>query len=490
MRILMISSEVESLARTGGLGDVVEALSLALASVGAEVMVVTPLYGVSRVPRQVTRWEGTVETRWGWGPHDVHHVAVVELDPVRFPSGGSRRTCLVDAPALYQRHGLYGDAYGEFGDNAHRFAVMSRAALEISLRAWPDTHGPDVIHAHDWHATFAILYAKLVMGDEWARKGTVFTVHNLQFQGLLDEGALDRLHLPREAFRPEVLWNDGNVNLIKGATALADRITTVSPTYAREILTPEGGFGLDAHLRAHAARLRGILNGIDVERFDPRTDAAILSTYDAEGIVEGKAVCKAALALELGLDGADGPHFGSVGRLAWQKGIDLLVPLIGEIVDRGGRMVVVGQGDRDLEEQLLRAQEQFKGRVGVRIAFDPPMSRRIYSATDFFFVPSRFEPCGLTQMYAMRYGSIPIVTDVGGLHDTVSPIDRDRDTGVGLLAEMPIHADLLGATRDAFALWADTDAFRRAARRGMAEDFSWTLPAKEYLALYGEVLAR
>lgn len=484
-RILMISSEVESLARTGGLGDVVEALSIALAALGAHTLVVTPLYGVTKVPRTTQRWPGTVEIRHGWGPGDVRHAGVVELDTMRFPSGGSRRVCLVDDPALYARAGIYGDAAGAFGDNELRFAVLSRGALEIAARAWDD--GPDVIHAHDWHASFAILYARRVMGERWAKTPSVFTVHNLAFQGVLDEGALDRLHLPREAYRPEVLWHEGNVNLMKGATALANRITTVSPRYAAEILTPEGGFGLDGHFRAHAQKLVGIINGIE-DRFDPRTDAALVCRYDVDTATRGREECKAKLVEEVGLDRDDGPLFAAVTRLTWQKGIDLLVPLLDEIVERGGRVLLVGQGDADQEWQVRSAAERFKGRVAARIAFDPPLSRRVYAGSDFFFVPSRFEPCGLTQMYAMRYGSIPIVTDVGGLHDTVAPIDRVRDVGTGFVASFAGVDQLRHAVHEAFDLWKAQSALVGARARGMTKDFSWDGPARDYAALYASLL--
>lgn len=484
-RILLISSEVESLARTGGLGDVVEALSIALARLGAHTLVVTPLYGVTKVPRTTQRWPGTVPIRFGWGPDDVRHAGVVELDTMRFPSGGSRRVCLLDDPGLFARAGIYGDAWGAFGDNELRFAVMSRGALEIAARAW--SGGPDVIHAHDWHASFAILYAKLVMGDAWARTPSIFTVHNLAFQGVLDDGALDRLHLPRAAYVPEILWHEGNVNMMKGATALASRITTVSPTYAREILTVEGGFGLDLHFRAHQHKLVGILNGIE-DRFDPRTDSALACRYDVDTASSGRAECKARLAQEVGLDPGDGPLFAAVTRLTWQKGIDVLAPLLGEIVDAGGRVLVVGQGDADLEWHLRAAADRFRGRVAVRIAFDPPLSRRVYAGADFFFVPSRFEPCGLTQMYAMRYGSIPIVTDVGGLHDTVTPIDVERDVGTGLVAPFADVGMLRTAVRQAFALWEDLGARSRARARGMATDFSWDGPAARYAELYASLL--
>jgi starch synthase len=488
LRVLMVSSEVESLARTGGLGDVVDALSVALADLGLDVLVVTPLYGVTRLPKSTRRWPSPVPVRHGWGPDDVRAVGVVELDEARFASGGVRRVCLVDDPALFRnRAGIYADAGGTFGDNALRFAVMSRGALEIADRVWPG-EGPDVLHAHDWHAAFATIYARAVMGDRWKAKASVFTIHNLAYQGVLDEGALDRLHLPRELYNPFVLWHEHNVNLMKGATALADRITTVSPTYAKEILTPENGFGLDGHLRAHAARLRGIVNGIDVARFDPKTDLALASRYDASSFPNGRAACRAALAKEAGIDPGDGPIFGAVTRLTWQKGIDLLLPLFGEIVESGGSIVVVGQGETELEAQLLDAMDHHAGRVCVRIAFDPPLSRRIYAGSDFFLMPSRFEPCGLTQMYAMRYGALPIVTDVGGLHDTVTPMGRG-DVGTGFVAAYPGIEALRLAVDAALELHGDRGAHARAVARAMSEDFSWASPARAYRALYEELVA-
>lgn len=485
LRVLMISSEVESLARTGGLGDVVAALSRALAEAGKEVLVVTPLYGVTRLPPDIQRWPAPTPIRFGWGPHDVEHAGVVELETTTFPSGGTLRTCLIDSPRLFGRAGIYGENGGVFEDNPLRFAVMSRGALEISARAWET--GPDVLHAHDWHAAFAIVYAKLVMGPRWAKTPAVFTIHNLAFQGVLDEEDLDLLHLPREAYKPEVLLHDQRVNLMKGATALADRVTTVSPTYAREILTPQGGFGLDAHLRAHEDRLSGIVNGIDTALFDPSTDPHLAHRFDATSLVQGRAACKRALAEEVGLEPGDGPLFGAVTRLTWQKGIDLLLGALDAIVAEGGRVLIVGQGDHDLEQRLTTAAARFPGKVAVRIAFDPPLSRRVYSASDFFFVPSRFEPCGLTQLYAMRYGALPIVTDVGGLHDTVAPAHGDR--GTGFVMPAPSVVALETACRHAFALYRDREAMVRVQVRAMAEDHSWRGPAQAYVDLYEQARA-
>lgn len=486
-RILMVSSEVESLARTGGLGDVVEALSLAVARSGAHVIVVTPLYGVSRVPKERTRWPREVPIRHGWGPDDVRHAGVVELETTHFPSGGTRRICLIDDPGLYARAGIYGDAWGTFGDNALRFAVLSRGALEIADRAWDG--GPDVVHAHDWHAALAVIYARTAMGERWARTPSVFTIHNLSFQGVFGDHMVDQLHIPRSLLTPSVLRHEGQANLMKGATALADRITTVSPTYAREILTPEGGFGLDEHLRAHASKLVGIVNGIDTERFDPAKDGMLACRYDAGTASRGRAACKKALRAELGLADGDGPLFATVSRLTWQKGIDLVLPLFDDLVSRGAKVVVVGQGETWLEDQLVSAQARFPGDVAVRIAFDPGLSRRVYAAADFFLVPSRFEPCGLTQLYAMRYGAVPIVTDVGGLHDTVQPVSADGAAGTGFVAPRAEVGAMRAACVAACEVFGDAEATARIRARGMQTDVSWSSPARAYRVLYESVRA-
>ncbi|MEZ4263954.1 MAG: glycogen synthase [Polyangiaceae bacterium] len=483
-RVLMISSEVECLARTGGLGDVVDALSTTLGRRDASVIVVTPKYGTTRMP-PTTRWPSVVPARHGWAPHDVRDVGVLEVtgDLARH-----RRLCLLDDPPLFDRGGIYGDAHGTFGDNDLRFAVLSRAALEVAGRAWDG--GPDVIHAHDWHAAFAVLYARLTMGVAWSQVPVVFTLHNIAFQGVLGADAIDRLAIGREAFVPEVLEQMGRVNLVKGATALADRITTVSPTHAREICTPAFGFGLDGHLTAHAHRLTGILNGIDVERFDPRADGALARVYDERTLRVGKDRCKQALSEELGLTPGPGPLFGVVSRLTWQKGIDLLEPLVHDLVGRGARLAVVGQGDPTLERALLDLAARFPGRVATRIAFDPPLSRRVYAASDFFLVPSRFEPCGLTQMYAMRYGAIPIVADVGGLHDTVTPITDGGETGSGFVFSSGDVVGLGRALGDALELFDAPEARERVARRLMQRDFSWDEPARQYEALYAAIAPR
>ncbi len=483
----MVASEVAPFARTGGLGDVVGGLSSALAALGCDVVIVTPRYNVTRVPAPASWWPDPVVARVGWGPRDTRVLGVLETT---LPGGGTPgvRVCLLDHPDLFARDGIYGDRFGTFGDNDTRFVVMSRGALEVAARVWgppgSDGGGPDVVHAHDWHAAPAVIASKLTMGGEWARTRAVFTIHNLAFQGVLGVDALDRLALPRAAFADGTLAHDGQVNLLRGAIALSDRVSTVSPTYAREILGRREGCGLDGVLREHASKLSGIVNGIDEPRFDPASDASLAACFDREEPFQGKGACKAALAAELGLTDGGGPLFASVCRLTRQKGVDLLLAIVPGLIDRGATFALVGAGDENLEEALRGFAARFPGRVSVRIAFDDALARRVYAGADFVVVPSRYEPCGLTQLYAMRYGALPIVTPVGGLRDTVVPVDVLADAGTGLVAAAATTAALLVAIEDALALYRDGVSYRAAVHRAMRRDSSWAAPARQYVALY------
>jgi starch synthase len=410
----------------------------------------------------------------------VRQCGVVELPQ---QEEGRLRVCLLDEPALFDRQGIYGDTNGAFGDNELRFATLSRGALELAARAWGTE--PDVIHAHDWHAALSVIYARLTMGPPWARVGSVFTIHNLGFQGVIGFDALDKLAIPRDAFYSGDMAHEGNVNLMKGAITFADRVTTVSPTYAYEIQTREGGFGLDGHLRYHSPKVSGVVNGIDMGRFDPATDARIALNYDAQTYEAGKRACKRALTDELGLDPADdAPLFATIARLTWQKGTDLFLGIFPHLVERGARAVIVGQGDADLEHAVRAAAARFPGRVAGRIAFDPPLARRVYAASDFFCVPSRYEPCGLTQMYAMRYGAVPIVTAVGGLKDTVEPARPALGQGTGIVAPFAGVYELAMACEDALGFYRDPVSMKGIVRRSMARDSSWTPSATRYLEMY------
>ncbi len=486
----MVAAEVAPFAHTGGLGDVLGGLSLALANLGVDVVVVTPRYGVTTIPEATRWWADTVPARVGAAEEDVCALGVLETR-VSGATGSGFRVCFLDYPTLFARDGIYGDAHGAFGDNDVRFAVMCRGALSVASRIWPAdggrSAGPDVIHAHDWHAALAIVSSRLTMDHDGSIARTVFTIHNLAFQGVFGAAILERLGLPRAAYVDGTLEHDGQVNLLQGAVALADRVTTVSPTYALEIQTPRDGFGLDSVLRRHAGKLVGILNGIEEARFDPSTDPTIAMRYDREAPHAGKSACKRALADELGLAPGRGPLFASVSRLTEQKGIDLLLSLIPGLVAHGASFALVGTGDAPLERALGAVAERFPGRVASRIAFDPLLSRRVYAGSDYFVVPSRYEPCGLTQLYAMRYGSIPIVTAVGGLRDTVTPISALFSTGTGLVATSPDAAALLVACEDALTLHRDVSSHEAAVARAMSRESSWAAPARAYAELYASL---
>jgi starch synthase len=494
-RILMVSSEVESLARTGGLGDVVEALARSLAARGADVVVVTPKYGVTRVPPDARRWDAPVHAPLGLG--HARELAVLESriashgSALSSPSRGvgQPRVCLLLEAQLFERDGIYGDSRGPFGDNAFRFATLSSGALSVAERAW-DGDLPDVVHAHDWHAALAVIYARRTRGDAWAKVPTVLTIHSLAYQGVIDPRELGYLGIPRDAWSAGWIRHDGSVNLMKGGIELADRVTTVSETYAREIQSAPHGSGLEGHLRWHSKKLTGIINGIDVESFDPGTDGAIARRYGPPDAFEGKRVCKTALMAELGLEGGTGvPLFTLVSRLQRIKGIDLLLSMCPAIVERGARVALVGTGDPALEAGLRALAARYPRRVAARIAFDPMLARRLFAGSDFLVVPSRDEPCGLTQLYAMRYGSVPIVTAVGGLRDTVQPVNAAHATGTGLVAAAADRPSLLLALEDALSLWRDPIAMASLIARGMARDSSWDEPTGRYTALYEELSA-
>ncbi len=483
-RILQISAEVDTLARTGGLGDVSLGLSRALAARGEDVVLVTPLYGNTKVPPGARFWSHPIHPRVGWGRDDVRTSGVLEAN-----LHGVRVLMVANDGLFGGRSGIYGDKRGTFGDNELRFAAMSAAALEIADAAFG--RPPDVLHAHDWHAALSVIYARTRRGTAWSRVPSVFSIHNIAYQGVLGFESLDRLGVPRDLYHPEVLEAAGAANLLKGACALASRISTVSPAYAREILSEPNAFGLAGFLRARANKLIGIVNGIDTSLWDPKTDRALVHAYDVGSVTEGKGTNKAALFAEVGLWDSSAPLFACVSRFTWQKGIDLALSVVPALVEQGARILFLGTGEGAIESGVREMAARYPGRVAARIAFDDALARRIYAGADFIMVPSRFEPCGLTQLYAMRYGAAPIVTDVGGLHDTVEPYDAVREVGVGFVARNFDPLDLLLACEEALAAYGDRVGLHSLRTRAMTRDHSWTHAAGVYdELLYGPLTAR
>jgi starch synthase len=478
MRILHVASEVAPYSKTGGLADVLGALPRALAALGHEVAVVTPRYrsidperfGLARRLRGLAAPLGA----------DTVGVGVYEG---QVPSTPRVRIYLIDHPPSFDRDGLYGDAGGDFADNARRFALLGSAALALAAEfgAWPD-----IVHGHDWQAGPTILYAKRPWGD-LPRPKTVFTLHNLAFQGLFSEHAIDDLGLPREYYTPDGYEYWRQVSFLKAGLAIADCLTTVSPTYAREIQTPEQGLGMDGLLRHRNAVLHGILNGADYEVWDPTNDVHIAKNYSADTLA-GKHACKAALQRELGLPvRADLPLCGSVSRLTDQKGFELVLAALPSLLESDMQYVVLGTGELALERRLKELAVRHPKKLAVRIGWDEPLAHRIEAGCDLFVMPSKYEPCGLNQMYSLRYGTPPIVRATGGLEDTIIDFDARTRSGTGFKFARFDAGALTETWRRALAAFAHGDAWTALMRRCMAQDFSWQRAARAYARLYASL---
>ena len=465
MRVVHVASEVAPFAQSGGLADVVAGLPAALAeSHGLEVGVMIPLYrGVEA--RLGTALEAGAPFAISVGPNRF-------AGRLRIAKVGRVSYGFVDVPTLYDRPGtLYGPGgAGEFADNHLRFAVLGKVAVEHGAKLVGGAI--DVLHVHDWQGAPAALYARIAK----APCAIVATIHNLAYRGIFPKSTMLDLGLPWSLFDIHHLEFYDQVCLLKGGLAAADAVTTVSPTYAREILTPERGEALDAFLRWDVRRLVGIVNGIDVQSWDPATDRALPAQFTASSLA-GKAACRAALLAELGL-ADDLPLIGVIARMTGQKGIDLIAEIVPELAHLGARMVVLGSGEPALEDRFRYLAETFRDHLAVRIGFDLALSRRIYGGCDLFAMPSRFEPCGLGQLYAMRYGTLPIVTAVGGLRDTVS------DPSTGIRFEPPTALALLRALERAIVIVRDPDHLLAVRRAAMARDSSWTASAMQYVQLY------
>jgi starch synthase len=478
IRVLAVASEIFPLVKTGGLGDVTGALPPALSAAGAKTTTMVPGY-----PAVLDALTGAVA---------VHAFDDLFGGPatVLRGSAGPLDLLVVDAPHLFARAGNpYLGADGrEWSDNALRFAGLGAAAAAVGSGIVPGL-AFDIVHAHDWQAAMAMVYLHF---HEGPRPGTVLTVHNLAFQGRYPAGLFTRLGLPAAAFSLDGLEYHGDVNFLKGGLALADRITTVSPTYAREIMGTENGMGLDGLLRHRSGVLSGILNGIDDAIWNPATDGLIAAKY-GRGRLGKRSANTTALRQRFGLDDdPDAPVIGVVSRLTSQKGLDLLVDLIDGLVAAGMQLAVLGTGDTDLEQAFLAAAEWHLGSVGCIIGYDEAVAHLIQAGCDALLAPSRFEPCGLTQLYALRYGAIPVVSRVGGLADSV--IDANEAALVAGVATgiqfWPTTAEgLQGALHRLLALWRNRPVWDRVQRNGMAADVSWRGSASRYVALYQALLA-
>jgi starch synthase len=474
MEILFVASEVAPWSKTGGLGDVAGALPRALAARGHAVTVVAPRYGsIDAAAAGFARRDGIL----------------VRGEPVGLWARGEPgrpEVVLVEHERLFgARRGLYGEARGDYADNAERFTLLSRAALAL-----PAALGrrPRVVHANDWQAGLVPWLLRHEHGHDPALAGAraVFTIHNLAYQGVFPKQVLPALGLPWDVFRYEAMEFYDQVSFMKAGLTFADALTTVSPTYAKEILGPDEGAGLDPLLRHRRDVLHGILNGIDVQEWDPARDPHLPAHYSARDLA-GKVACKASLQRELGLPvRPDVPLVGMVSRLADQKGVDLVVASLPQLLLREAQLAVLGTGSHAYEEAFRRAAAAHPSRIAARIGFDEGLAHRIEAGADLFLMPSRYEPCGLNQMYSLRYGTVPVVRAVGGLEDTVEDFDGwNRGTGFKFREYAP--AALLLAVRRALDAFRDARAWRALVLRGMAQDFSWDRSARGYEALYASL---
>lgn len=474
--VLFVASECAPLIKTGGLADVVGALPRALGATGCRVRVLMPAYrGVAEKADELRELH-PVPDLFG-GPARLLAARAAGLDLL-----------LLDAPHLYDRPGgPYQDAgYRDWPDNHLRFGALARVAADCGRAGLPDGWRPQVVHAHDWQAGLAPLY----LAESPGRPATVATIHNIAFQGNFDAGVRRALDLPEAGFTRDGYEFWGRVGFLKAALVHADAITTVSPSYARELTSPEFGFGMEGVIAARAASMHGILNGIDLETWNPETDPAI--TGFSERRLAARRKNRDALVAEFGLEPADGPVCAVVSRLSGQKGLDLLLDALPTLVGRGGALVVLGAGEPALEEGFSQAAARHPGRVGVRIGYDEALAHRIYAGADALLVPSRYEPCGLTQLYAMRYGALPIVARTGGLADTVIDANEaalDAGVATGFQFTPGSAAALSWALGRACDLFRDRPAWARAQRNAMRVESGWERSARQYRALYEGLLA-
>jgi starch synthase len=486
LRILFATSEVTPFARTGGLGDVIGALPKALRTLDLDVRVVMPLY-------QVVRHSGL----------DLHPV----LSNLQIPLASGVMTAPVWQAALadpgqsddqavpvycieqdryFDRPGLYGDAHGDYPDNAERFIFFCRAVLAlVEQMGW----FPEILHCHDWQTALLPAYVRFSEGFDprIATVATIFTIHNLAYQGIFPALTFPLSGLPATLFHPNGVEYYGQMNFMKAGLLYADYLTTVSPHYAEEICTPEFGVGLHGVLDMRRSALMGILNGVDYSVWDPVHDATLAASYSATDL-HGKTECKNALLRVYGLpEDTDIPLIGMISRLVDQKGIDILTAALPELLKLNLRLVILGSGAPHYQESLARQARAYPDRLGVRVEFNDALAHQIEAGCDIFLMPSRYEPCGLNQLYSMRYGTIPAVRATGGLRDTVVPYQAEAGVGTGFVFHEPTAEALLATIRTALSVFADRPGWQQLMHNAMAQDFSWEQSARRYLALYQQV---
>lgn len=479
MRILMAASEGVPFSKTGGLADVLGALPQALARLGHEVAVVLPRYRITKLdsPRVALR-SLTIPV----GPR-VHFPVVLEA-----PGTSSVRAFFVEYPPFFDRDALYGTpAGGDYPDNPERFTLFSRVVLEIAKLAFD----AQIIHCHDWQTALVPVLLATDYADDPALDdtGTLFTIHNLGYQGLFPAAVMGRIGLSADLFTMDRLEFWGQVNLLKGGLVYADSISAVSRKYAQEIQTVEYGFGLDGVIRQRAAVVTGILNGVNYGEWNPANDRFIAANYSVDNL-DGKTECKRDLLREFSLsaDDVERPLIGIVSRFTAQKGADLVAGAAADLAGENMCLVALGTGDAEYEDIFRKLARDYPQRIAVRVAYDNRLAHKIEAGADMFLMPSRYEPSGLNQMYSLKYGTAPIVRATGGLDDTVQQWNPRTRKGTGFKFDLYTPAALLAAVRKALTAYKDREAWRTLMRNGMALDFSWDVSAKDYVALYQKIV--
>ncbi|MGB9824774.1 MAG: glycogen synthase GlgA [Candidatus Hydrothermia bacterium] len=473
MKVLMAASEIDPLAKTGGLADVASSLPKALKKQGIDIVLVMPYY-----KRFVDKT--------GFNIRETDYAFEVKLANVNY-KGKFYVTQLSEVPVyllendfFYDRDNLYGTSTGDYPDNGIRFGFFCYGILELA-KFLKDI---DILHLNDWQTGLAPLI-KLRKYEELKSIKTLISIHNLAYQGIFEKKILEDLNLGYEDFHMDGVEFFGKVNFLKAGIVYSDFINTVSPTYAQEIQTPEYGCGLDGILRKKRDVLFGILNGIDYEVWNPEKDSELYFNYSANNLFEGKQINKLKLLEEIGLKDAQKPLFGIVSRLAEQKGFDLFPSIIEHIAKENLNMVVLGAGDKVYQDMFLDISKRYSN-IFVKIGFDPVLAKRIYASSDFFLMPSKYEPCGLGQLIAMRYGTIPVVRSTGGLKDTVKDIDQG---GYGVVFENYEPLELLKGIKRAISLYENKKLFEECVRKVFSLDFSWATSAMEYIKLYRKMLS-
>jgi len=482
LTIAMAASEALPYAKSGGLADVAGALPAHLARLGHRVLLFVPYYRETRL-RFPHLPRATQPLDLPFPGHDVR-IEILRHEPCPGVS-----VLLVREAAAFDRPHLYGTPDGDYWDNAGRYALFCRAVL-AGLQALGEI--PDVIHVHDWQTALIPLYLRQRpdFAGALAPTPSLITVHNLAYQGLFPAAAMQYTGIPEHLFHPHGVEFYGKLNLLKGGLLYADAITTVSPRYSEEIRTPEFGEGLDGVLRERSADLHGILNGVDYEQWNPETDPLLPARYSAAAPA-GKARCKEALQQAFGIPGDPAiPLFGTISRMADQKGFDLLAAALPAMAQLNLRYCILGSGDRHYQDLFVDLARRNPGRIAVRIGYDENLAHLIEAGADCFLMPSRFEPCGLNQLYSLRYGTIPVVRFVGGLADTVEHFNPSRGTGTGFVFRDYDTNGLLWAIGEALAAYSRPADWTRLRINAMSADFSWDASARRYLELYRTLKGR